>query len=415
VKRIVFFGDLLRFHKTNPFHADRMAKTLHELFRAQIAAATGVAPELVLAREYGHLDRKKFYALAGLGEPSEDGWVRIASGDYDRSAAEYFAECFRGALVISHEAGSLLRVMDDAGIEYIDFRVAPIRFLDDILLCFKSNVPGVSERLLPYRFELDDIQFFVNKLRARYCVRMSIDDVGTKLNCAGLPPNSLLLCGQSGADLSLIRDGCMVTMRDCREKLEEVVSQYDHVYYKKHPAPGDRDITWEVVRGMRNVRRVDTNIYQMLCDDNLSGVAALSSGVLTEARFFEKQTHFLSHEYIALSGDANADGAEEYVMTRDEYYSPMFWRDIFSPCVETNSCRDFSFSTRTHLLRNLIDCWWGYEPEASSGSVLHVKYEGLQGLFRNAAEKLDPSHILRRNIDPTGVIRRRIMKVLLNS
>ncbi len=411
MEKIVFLGDLLRFHKTNPFHADRMAKTLHELFRAQIAAATGVMPELVLAREDSRFDRKKFYALSGHGEPSEEGWVRIVSGEYNSSAAAYFAECFRGALVISHEAGALLGVMDDAGIKYVDFRVAPIRFLDDILLCFKSNAPGVSGRLLRYRMEFDEIRFYVNRLRARYSARMSIDDVGGKLGCAGLEPNSLLLCGQSGADLSLIRDGRMVTMKYCLEKLEEVAAKYGRVYYKKHPNAGDRDMTGEIVRSMRVVRRVDANIYRMLCDDNLAGVAALSSGVLTEARFFGKQAHFLSHEYIALSGDAEANGAEEYVMTRDEYYSPAFWADILSPCVETKECRPFNFSERTHLMRCLIDSWWGYDPEHEADAA-HATDRGLPGVLRKLGNTCDPEHRLRRTIDPTGEIRRRIVTML---
>lgn len=411
MKKIILFGDLLRFQKTNPFHADRMAKTMHELFRGQIAAATGVMPELVLAREDSLFDRKKFYSLSGHGEPSEEGWVRIASGDYDKSAAAYFAECFRDAVAITHEAGSLLGVLDDAGISYIDFRVAPVRFLDDILLCFKSNVPEVTGRLLRYRMNLDDIAFYANRLRARYCARMSIDDVESKLTCAGVQPNSLLICGQSSSDLSLIRNGRMVTAKDCLETLGAVIKNYDHIYYKKHPHAGDRDITGEVLRTLCAVRQIDTNIYRMLCDDNLTGVAALSSGVLTEARFFGKRVHFLSHEYIALSGDSSANGAEEYVMTCDEYFSPTFWSDILSPCIETQPCREFNFSGRTNMLRTLINGWWGYEPACGTGSP-QASGGGLLRLLKKVGDKFDPEHALRRRIDPTGSIRRKIMKML---
>lgn len=410
LKRIVIFGELLRFHATTPFYGDREAKILHELFREQIHAAAGIEPELALARERRLFDRDRFYSLCGHGGPTEEAWMQIVSGGFSREAAAYFAQCFDDAFVVCQEAGSVTGVMDAVGIPYLDLRVSPIRFLDDIYLAFASNFQTVRDRVFSYRIGDSEIRASANRMRAGYFAAMGPQNIRERMSPAGLGPNALLICGQTTVDLSLIQNGRVATFEDCREELDALIAGHDNVYFKKHPLNSQSDANSRFVRARPKIVPVAKNIYRMLSDDNLVAVAALSSGALTEARHFGKKVHYLLHEHVRLAETSGSFTARDYVMTGDEYFGHSFWADILSPVFDT---RPGAFRREAdappNRLRNILNAWWGYE---SPNSPQAPKPPMLLALARKAVNAIDPAHAIRSRIDPDGKARRKVTKLL---
>lgn len=406
--RIVLLGDILRVQPNNDHQANNFIRFFYELFRGQITTATGIEVELALAGDAPGFDRDIFFSLAGYDKPSFANWLRLASGECRQEAGEYFAECYRNALLISYEAGSLSWIMERHGIPYLDMRISPIRFLDDLYLAFKSNIPEVRERLCHYQITDEQIYCTANKLKAYYLIRLHETAIKRSVSTSGLSSGSLLLCGQTAIDLSLAKEGKIVGFLERAEAVNELCKQYPNVYYRPHPNATPTDPGEKFIRSLPGVIKTAGNIYQLLCDDNLDAVAALSSGVLHEAPYFGKKTHIISHKYIALAQSGSSTNPGAYIMTRDAYYSPAFWKDVLSPCVPVRECPSFSLSGRENYLRNLLGKWWGYE----IGKVNPVEGTVVLDAAKRLANLIDPSHRIRNWLDPDGRKRKNVKKAI---
>ena len=123
--------------------------------------------------------------------------------------------------------------------------------------------------------------------------------------------------------------------------------------------------------------------------NEIVAVAALSSGTLIEAEYFGKTIQAISHSYINYYKGIEEYKKDDFIILRDEYFSPTFWSEILSPILVTKECRYFNFNNRKNFLRNSLNAWWGYEigkETAVTGNVLSsiekVKQKSiLNGIF----------------------------------
>lgn len=407
--RIVFTGDILRYHDNNPYQADKITRVLYDLFARQISDAVGRRPELVLGLESTAFDRERFYSLCGMETITRDNWLRIASGNHSAAAREYVADSFADALVICHEADSLAPLFEMAGISYIDMRLSPIRFLDDVHFAFKTNMPDIAGKLREYIIPESALHYSAGRVKSYYQARCEISQIGPTVSTCHLPANSLLLCGQIDIDSSLLRDGRIIDFSCFAEKIDDMIAEYDHVFFKPHPYALRGGANARFLRARPRIRFTKQNIYKLLADDNLAAVAALSSGVLTEAGYFGRQARVISHDYTKLAKDTAPAEDGEYVSVRDEYFSPTFWADILSPCLAVRECRYFNFANRADFMRKHLGMWWGYELSTAKGNA---SGSAVVRACRKALEYLDPSRRIRDKIDPKGKILHSIKSTL---
>lgn len=405
IKSITIIGELLRTQKINPYYADKTTQIFFELFKTQLYDATGITPDFVLASDISRFNRKLFYKLAGYNNVSTEYWVQIASGNFHPKAVEYFAECFRDTLIISHEAGSLIPILERANIPYIDFVVSPIRFLNDLLLAFRTNIASVNDKIQRYWQKEHEFIYAAKLLRAQFL------SSSPRSSFTGFPENSLLICGQTDLDLSLIKDGRVMNFADCMSSLLPLIKEHDHIFYKPHPMEAQVCNNRSLISSIHGLKFVKGNIYHIMCDDNLRSVAAISSGVLHEAPFFDKKAFTLSHQYLKLASTKGPVKLNEYAIVKDEYFSPTFWQTILSPILPVRECLYFNFSDRSNLLRKTLGMWWGSTPEK-------VKIETSQPITawcRNILSRIDPSGAYRQRLDPSGIIRKGFKSFFRNS
>lgn len=353
-KKIILISDILRNSVQNIYYTDRSCSWFYNLFSKQIFDATNINVEIELASNPQLFNRKIFYKLAGYDKVSETNYLEIAKGNIKKEAIEYFKECFKDYFIIFQEAGSLKLVADQLQIPYIDVIISGIRFMDDLKFAFRSNRNEIMNKLLSHSIHESDIYYAANKIKAFYAGREAYNN--------NLEENSLLLCGQTEVDLSLIKNNKIISFIDYKNEIENLFSKYNKIYYKRHPYSQKNTENEKFISSFNNIEFLDENYYKLLSCKEIIAVAALSSGTLREATYFNKRVHAISHHFINYYNSSNKEiKNDDFVIVNDDYYSPIFWSNILSPIFTTNKCKKFMYQNRTNLLRQSLNVYWGYE------------------------------------------------------
>ncbi len=371
IKKIIFIGDLLRTEPHAYYFADRSLKWEYYNLKEQIKLATSFEPELALGADKNIFDREYFYKLCGYNEITTENWLTIACGNYTKEAVDYFAKCFKDCLLITQVGGALKQFMDLTQVQYIDIYVSALKFMDDIHFAFRTNNPDIRKELKRYRIDESVLYLYANRLKAYYSTREWQQRLGN------IEADSLLLCGQSDVDLSLVKNGKIINFGDFKDEITELIKRYPNVYYKPHPYSTSSHPNEIFLNNFKNIKKISGNFYEMISNDNIAAVAALSSGTLVEAKYFGKKTHTISHNFVNYDwADGNNDN--DFILINNDYFSPSFWADILSPILETMQCINFSFDNKTNVLRNSLDCYWDWEinnPKIQNNYIQYVKHE----------------------------------------
>lgn len=262
--------------------------------------------------------------------------VRIGYGSFVDADREH-ADLVIG-FELSKEAKTLL---EKASSPYIDLRIHPLRFLDDIFFSFETNVPAVRALLKNYgisealcRMHADHVKATVIKLKKAELIR----------------PNSLLLLGQTEADNVVFDGERYLVLTDRIEQISELSKGYGHIYFKPHPyAKNGRRVYRELKKALGEVSYIDANIYHLLGNDGVAHVAALNSSALYEAAYFGKKTTFL---FTPTFG-------ERHVGVYDAFFSGAFWSDVLSPLLATAPSA-LACPPQPGRLRKMLNDFWGY-------------------------------------------------------
>lgn len=341
-------SDILR-HETI---LDHTTPSFYELFAEQIFQATGIMPELILS-DNKIFDVDVFYKLCHI-ERNREGWIKISSGHISSEAQEYLKKCCQDSFIIGYHANpAMLKVFDTNGIVYIDFYEGSLRFMEDLHFEFRSNSPEIAKQIFKHKMPEPALYLEARRLKACYAAWSQ-----PKLN---IEPNSLLICGQTEVDISLVKNDKIVSWMTVQDKLNNVIKQYDHIYYKPHPYCNSASDGEKYVRSLPNISLINDNFYKIVSNPNIKAVAALSSGVLHESEYFRKNVHVLSHKYTDHNKDEKNIDLHKFIVVNNDFYSPTFWADILSPVFKINQVIEYHFANNINFLRANLANWWGYE------------------------------------------------------
>lgn len=136
-----------------------------------------------------------------------------------------------------------------------------------------------------------------------------------------LKKNSCLLIGQCRFDYSKYDFEMQRFMQlgDYTEELKLITETYENVYYTKHPHEKDfydRELLESL--GIEILDGIDT--YTLMLSDEIKGVCALSSGMLTECRYFDKTEHRLFTNFVDIEKFTN--------ITHRTLRSKSFWKNV---------------------------------------------------------------------------------------
>lgn len=273
--------------------------------------------------------------------------MRIVYGTLSDDAAE------SADIIIGFElSDTSKRSLSDADALWIDLRIAPIRYLDDIYFTFETSSSQIREHLKRYR---------IGERLCRYHADLISAAMLKQKKRRHFPKNTLLLIGQTERD-SVVFDGeRYLTLADRIDTLRAMAENAEHILFKPHPyAKNGGKILRALRRGVgKKIEVTYENIYRLLSDEHIVEVAALNSSVLYEAEYFGKKTSFLyrrvfSSSQIGIYGD---------------YFSGTFWSDIFSEVFPTTE-NTLGLPVAPSRLRRTLNDFWTY-PEIADEVVLH--------------------------------------------
>ncbi len=202
-------------------------------------------------------------------------------------------------LWIVHEAPpSVLAVLERHRQSYIEFRLSPIRFANDLMLALTTNNRDIAARIRPDGVGRAECQVAADLLRLR-----------SRLRGAEAPASHLagaaLVVGQVDFDLSLIdrMTGERLDLTRFPDTLRAALGER-RAFYKPHPyaaaASVGRDIAFLRETLSADIVVVQENIYDLFCAVTDLLVVAVSSGALQEASLFGLPTHCLHQPFVPL-------------------------------------------------------------------------------------------------------------------
>ncbi|MCR6633059.1 MAG: hypothetical protein NVV74_25115 [Magnetospirillum sp.] len=297
-------------------------------------------------RDGGGFDTSALYGR--LGVPLDfQGWSTLLArpGDFTGEAA-MLAEPFAGALVVGVELPEvMLAAFDRAGIAYLDVIGHPVRFLDDLVMAFRTNRSELHAVLLGHRLDPDTIPLQAGLIRAKAAwMAPPVPD---------LPAGSALVLGQVAEDRALIRPGVggFASLADHLPLLRQAVAHHPRVYFKPHPYDRPDSPSQQAIRSLPEMGWIGGNLYHLLAQPEIATVYGITSGGLAEAGYFGKQVVALgtpSHRF----GDAPG----EAVPLHGGWMLPGFWRRL----AEGDASLQPAPVLRDNRLRRSLNADWGF-------------------------------------------------------
>ena len=352
-KKIVYMWNLFRGEMSGYRFRSNQIGNIRWLFSLLKPVIADVAP-LEQGLFDDSIDVSRIYADYGL-PLNNGGFAKLIESKPNSHFQEDIGERFSDALVISFELPPLLRqCLEICDIPYIDIAIGPFRFLPDLSMLIRSNIGHVVNGL--GRFSVSDTERFVYSGRVLAFMARRVKEE--------YPLNTILLIGQVGDDVSLIRNGKYIGYADFESQLMEHLRVAEKVLYKPHPYASRTHIIKEYMLLKRLAKkagskciRTNINIYMLMAMESITKIVSLTSSASLEARFFNKEGVILGTYPFPIFG------LNEYEMTSVVYVdigNRLLHRDFWEFLLYGKDCNVAAIS-EVGILRNTLGRCWGMD------------------------------------------------------
>jgi hypothetical protein len=356
-RRIVFTGDFLRpgvaAERPTQHHNIRW---LRNLVSTPLQMATDLPQEVVswgaANVNDGRLtsaDVAAIYHRFGLVR-NLSSWAALFDAERLPSSVENLLRpLFQDSLVVGFEIPPYLEhFLNREGIPFIGTTIHPVRFLDDILLAFRSNCPSVRAALSPCQVSDAFIRTMAGVQKAS-AARYFNEEVR---------PGSALMLMQTWYDQSQILDGRFV---DATRYLDEIIAfarNHTEFLVKEHPL-GANPATIILQARVPNLRLVTGNVYGYLSIPEVSSVLTISSSVGVEAPYFGVRTQFLLRPSIRMHNPAEPEDTG-YMAMQDAFLSADFWRNTLRGLMPVTAPDGVIVPFKPNRLRISMRSFWNF-------------------------------------------------------
>lgn len=357
ISRIIISGDLLRTKNVNGvienFHLKRINKYYHFL-KYPVEEAVNLPVEK-LNTDNTDFSPEYFYKLCSIEYGYDENWLKIYDLEsISKEAIDYYLNYIRDALVIYIEMPLIWkRIHKIANVPYIDLTVHPIRFLDDHMLGISTNSELIFNRIKKY--QINEMEFY----QQANMIKAIVD-----YNPLPIAENAALIVGQTNIDKALYCDGKCLSIMDFEEKIIEMGTKFDVVYYKKHPFNKEFQKIYDYLQQFDFIRLCpsDWNTYKILCNTNLKKVYAITSGVLYEAPYFGIESESLYKPYLHFDYSKECLYNEDiYLSIYNDFMCPKFWHDALQDIIKVNDeYKDLNINFRPNRIRATFNDYWSY-------------------------------------------------------
>jgi len=224
---------------------------------------------------------------------------------------------------------------------YLSLVIHPLRYMDDIFFAFQTNSHAMLRTLKAHEVNPELCQVHANMVRAT---------VLKSKKRSLLPPDTLLLVGQTEHDMVVYDGKSYLSLIDFVDIIIPIAAAHQHVVFKPHPyARNSRMMHRQLRMRLGNVHITRDNIYHLLSQPTLSHVCALNSSVLYEAEMFMKTTTFLYKPPFSRTT----------IGIYDAWLLGSFWSTLLSPHIATVSS-DIALPFRPDRLRIALNDFWSH-------------------------------------------------------
>lgn len=354
IKKVIITGQML---KGGVFSS----RWIHSLFSYYIKRTTGLDVFVTTIPTDKNIDKnidivfniEKIYDAFGIdfnfgsqyNKHWLDCWAKIYyNKSYNKKAYDYIYSIFKDSLVISYELEETIQnALEYLEIPFIEINLDPIRFLDDIMLCFKSSNEKVYQRLLDFRVDEEYIKLSANYIKTFY--------KGYRTNSNEC--NALFL-GQTVSDKTLIDEKTfeIYSILNHKQEFLEAIKGFDRIFYKRHPLVKNDEEIMSYIKSLKNIEIIDDNFYRLLSRKDIKKVISISSGTTVEAKYFGKTVQNLLKEGVPRQTENKVD-TKKYVSVFQSFFSLNFWSDILEPYTKVEKFdRIISIANTPNKLRN---------------------------------------------------------------
>ena len=237
IKKIIITGQMLRGDTFS-------ARWIYSLFSYYIKRVTNLDVYLTVPRNASIVEDENFIGIdietiyKNLGidflvsstnrQAWDKKWAQIYYKDFDEETMDYIKEIYKDSFVIGYEMEACkIKAFEKLNIPYLDINLDPIRFLDDIMLCFKTPIKEIYEKFLKYRVDEEYLYLSANYVKSFYQLH----------NRSYSNASNLLFLGQTTCDKTIIdsKTNELYSILNHKEQFEKAISGFDNIYYKRHP------------------------------------------------------------------------------------------------------------------------------------------------------------------------------------
>ncbi|MEM1325811.1 MAG: hypothetical protein AAGI23_07655 [Bacteroidota bacterium] len=334
---------------------------LYQIIRRPLQFSTGLPISVVEWETNSTFDGYQVYDLLGLPAATE-GWVSLYyQEEIPDEVVAYFEPFLKDAIVIGFEIPPyFVKICTQLGLPCISMMWDPIRFLDDIFFCFNTNHPEVFAALRPYQLSESLIYQTADLQRARFMRKNNPVDI-----------EGVLVLGQTHIDRSLIKGNRLVSLHDFYPELQALTTK-GNLWFKKHPF----DLTYNAHQstleetGLKLMPH-NYNTYDLFCTEQIKHVAAISSGAVLEAHYFDQSAQTFMDTYYQHYQDFSGHTDRYCVSVFSDFLHIDFWATILRPIHPSVRTLSERLPFKPNRMRHANCSYWGYEEPAREQLVLN--------------------------------------------
>jgi hypothetical protein len=353
IEGVTVAGDLLRPDGSGrPGGTDRATLWLWNAVKRSIYLAAGLATEPLTATTTPSLHQW----IESLRAPvdADPYWASIhACMPWSAPLEQHVLERLRRRFCIGYEMPPwLVRLLDEQAIPYVDIRLHPVRFMDDLMFAVRASRVETQAAVVPMAVMESEV-IVTAGLREAMCRFISESRV---------PDNTLLVAGQRRFDSTQIVDGAFFDSEPLAADIHAICARYAAVVLKPHPLDRHHSLL-TVASGApaRILGVIDDNIYRMIAMPQISAVLTVNSGVAYEAPYFGKRVHALAPLSIRpVWRGAEAD-IQSHASLDDVVLTPDFWRTVLAPHAPVTAADGMRLPPKPNRLRIALDSFWNYQ------------------------------------------------------
>ena len=245
----------------------------------------------------------------------------------------------------------LIRLLRRLAVPYLDLRVHPVRFMDDVLFAANASEAATQQALFGVAVP-EDIVFAAAGLVEAMC-RYTAD--------CSLPSGTLLVIGQRTMDSTQIIGGRFFDALDHLGEIASICAAYSAVLLKPHPYGGRHSLLIAAAVAPNAIGVTGDNLYRLFAQQEVTAILTANSSAAYEARYFDKQLRTLMPLPVSIAWRGDAYGAGDYVSLDQQVFATDFWRMVPAPHTAVTACDGARLPDKPNRLRIAHDSFWNFQ------------------------------------------------------